>query len=387
MKRRKIALIELLMMLMLTSCSGGITDGEYTTAVFCGLEGYGEIGRETALDPTAEIYIFSIRGKKQTFGIKTENDGYTLQNLLKVGYTYKIKTEHNFVTDLKEVSPLKLSDTVVKCTPGEKSLKNFLLASFEPLCTTLYVYGGGWDYQDAGSSVLARTIGVPGEWKKFYLENDANYRYRDEGDKANNTYPFGEYNLYYFAGLDCSGYVGRNVYQIMNTKSFEGEGYVMYASVMAKTFSDKGFGTFTHKLEKVRDLRPGDIVSISGHVFTIVGVCDDDSVVIIHSTVGPSTTGVTGGGVQLSSLSENGTKNCEAYRLATQYTEKYFPEWAKRYPVKSIDISGYLTFSDSKPSTGVFSWATGEGKTLSDDENYKSRSASEILRDIFGEAQ
>ena len=52
--------------------------------------------------------------------------------------------------------------------PGEKTLKNFLTTALQPVGTTLYIYGGSWDWQDEGSSLQATTIGIPQSWIDFY---------------------------------------------------------------------------------------------------------------------------------------------------------------------------------------------------------------------------
>src|SRR5699024_495724 len=36
--------------------------------------------------------------------------------------------------------------------PGQRTLKNFLATSMEPVGTSLYIYGGAWDWQDVASS-------------------------------------------------------------------------------------------------------------------------------------------------------------------------------------------------------------------------------------------
>ena len=107
-------------------------------------------------------------------------------------------------------------------TPGEHTLKNFLATALEPVGTTLYIYGGGWNWQDNGSSIQATTIGISPDWVRFFIEQDEDFTYRA---KDGGFYPYGGFNEYYYAGLDCSGYLGWVVYNTLNDKS-GGEGYV-----------------------------------------------------------------------------------------------------------------------------------------------------------------
>ena len=140
-------------------------------------------------------------------------------------------------------------------------------------------------------------------------------------------YPHNSWNQYYYAGVDCSAYIGWTVYNVMHTESTTNDlsdGYVMSAVKMAKTFADKGWGTWTRD---IKSFKPGDIFSMSGHVWTVLGVCDDGSIVFLHSTPSDSKAGQGGGGVQLSALNPNSDndKNCEAYKLVTKYMTKYYP--------------------------------------------------------------
>ena len=48
----------------------------------------------------------------------------------------------------------------VSGTPGERTLLNFLKTAMTPVGTTLYVYGGGWNWQDTAADHAASAIGV-----------------------------------------------------------------------------------------------------------------------------------------------------------------------------------------------------------------------------------
>ena len=158
---------------------------------------------------------------------------------------------------------------------------------------------------------------------------------------------------------------------------------------MAKTFADKGWGTWTRD---IKSFKPGDIFSMSGHVWTVLGVCDDGSIVFLHSTPSDSKAGQGGGGVQLSALNPNSDndKNCEAYKLVTKYMTKYYPEWSTRYDAVLRSYDSYATPASgseySKTWSGNFSWNL-DGTGLTDPDGYADMSAAEILADLFGDAE
>ena len=64
-----------------------------------------------------------------------------------------------------------------------------------------------------GSGLQTRTIGVSPDWVRFFEANGADYTYKEkdgdenQADPENSYYPYGGYNEYYYAGLDCSGYL------------------------------------------------------------------------------------------------------------------------------------------------------------------------------------
>ena len=275
---------------------------------------------------------------------------------------------------------------------GERTLKNYLKTALEPVGTTLYVYGAGWDWQDDLSSNQSMTIGLSQSWIDFFQQQDANYTYKNSADPAHSYYPHNSWNQYYYAGLDCSGYVGWVVYNVMHTQNSvntDNDGYVMSSTKMAKTFADKGWGTWTRD---IKSFKPGDIFSMSGHVWTVLGVCDDGSIVFLHSTPSDSKAGQGGGGVQLSALNPNSDddKNCEAYKLVTKYMTKYYPEWSERYDAVLRSYDSYAAPATGSPFketwSGNFSWNL-DGTGLTDPDGYADMSAAEILADLFGDAE
>lgn len=329
----------------------------------------------------ANVYeITNNTAGKATVTAKTAAD-------LTAGATVKVYGDTAFLTFVAEDYTAPVSGT-----PGKRTLKNYLQTAMNPVGTALYVYGGSWDWQDVNSSNQALTIGLPQSWIDFFQQQDANYTYKNSADPAHSYYPHNSWNQYYYAGVDCSAYIGWTVYNVMHTKSTTNDlsdGYVMSAVKMAKTFADKGWGTWTRD---IKSFKPGDIFSMSGHVWTVLGVCDDGSIVFLHSTPSDSKAGQGGGGVQLSALNPNSDddKNCEAYKLVTKYMTKYYPEWSDRYDAVLRSYISYAT-----PATGTeyketwsgnFSWNL-DSSGLTDPDGYADMSAAEILADLFGDAE
>lgn len=290
----------------------------------------------------------------------------------------------------------------VSGTPGKKTLKNFLATAMEPVGTALYVYGGTWDWQDVNSSNQSMTIGLSQSWIDFFQSQDKTYHYKNP-DPAESYYPHNAWNQYYYAGIDCSGYVGWSVYNLMNTENStvaDNKGYVMSATKQAGVFaSNEGWGTMDmgdvlmdettgkpwvdedgdgRRIYEGHEFKPGDIFSMNGHVWISLGTCKDGSIVFMHST--PNTT--NGAGVQISAIGPN--KNCEAYKLANQYMNKYFPQWSERYgdQVLCLTFDSYTkVYGDY---AGKFSWNLKNG-VISDPDGYADMTPAEILADLFHE--
>ena len=312
----------------------------------------------------------------------TDGYDYPLQNRLKEGYPFRIGIENGKIISAVAL-PWQMPpyEPPVTGTPGLRTIRNFLLTALEPAGTALYVYGGGWNWQDTGASIQARTIGVSPDWIRFFREQDADYTYRDPyGDPAladppNSYYPYGGFNEYYYAGLDCSGYLGWAVYNTLETENGK-EGYVTKASRFAKDMADLGFGTWNSQ-NPVSGLLPGDIISTDRHVWISLGTCDDGSILCLHCTAGNSRRGQPGGGVQLSAVGYD--RSCEAYRLADRYMSEYCPEWYERYEVLLKDPDAYLYHQ--KDTAGIFSWNLQGG--LTDPEGIREMDPEVILHELI----
>lgn len=265
-------------------------------------------------------------------------------------------------------------------TPGRRTLRNFLATALAPVGTVLYLFGGGWNWQDTGSDCRAEGIGLSPSWIRFFQSQDAAFTYKNP-DPAHSYYPFGGWNQYHYAGLDCSGYVGWAVYNTLNYAGGLG-GWVMSAKKMARTFSENGWGIW---MRTVRNFRPGDVFSMSGHVWICLGTCPDGSVVIVHSTPSVSRSGWPGGGVQISALNPAGGKSCEAYHLADRYMTEFYPRWSGRYEAVVREYGDYTTPTVSGPDaewSGLFRWNLNGG-VLADPDGSARMTAGALLADLF----
>ena len=377
-----------------------------------GVEGYGTIDKKKVLNPDSKIYRFlkdkseeEVKFKiypgninvsdliKEDFNYKCEDGAYPIQNKLVEEYDYDLTLEDDVIKKISQITKVNNKyENPIKNTPGKKTLKNFISTAFQPLGTTLYVFGGGWDFQDVGTSFDGRTIGISKNWIKFFDDQTVNYTYRDDSHKESTYYPFNGFNEYYYAGLDCSGFVGWTLYNTFYKENLKHNGFVQSAKKIAKDLADKKYGKWLHKIDNstnlllAKELKVGDIISTPSHVMIVLGKCDDDSFIIIHSTPSDSKTGNPGGGVQISAVNpkESGSKNCKAYELCLNYTTKYFKKWSERYEPTVIGTDRVFNFPDSSNTTGIFHWEIKKG-VLEDPEKYAQKNASEILIDLFKE--
>ncbi|MGN1189466.1 MAG: hypothetical protein ACI4SL_03620 [Candidatus Ornithospirochaeta sp.] len=319
------------------------------------------------------VYVFeNEKGETQEFTMITDDD-FTLQNKLKISKEFSLEVVDGTIIDLEEIEKKGSSFTpLLQGVPGERTIKNLFSTAFSPVGSTLYVYGGGWNWQDNGAGDEARSIGISEEWVSFFSSQDAGYSFRDE-----RYYPQNGINQIHDKGLDCSGYVGWVIYNIFNTEDGN-EGFVGSSTKMARRLSEKGLGEWTQDYS-IEDIKPGDIISVSGHVWIALGVCSDSSVIALHSTASESREGNEGGGPELSAVAY--TTDSEAYRIADYYMSTYYPEWYERYPIalKSPDIY----FVAEGENMGKFSWFIDKDKGLEDPDGYLEMSPEEILKDLY----
>lgn len=222
----------------------------------------------------------------------------------------KIRQEHSVCDRLKLLLILLLLLVFVVAellwllshnTRGKVStMEHFLQTALEPVGTTMYIWGGGWDAEDNEAGATSTRIGLSPTWKEYAGRQDASYDFTKHRWEREN-------------GLDCSGYVGWVLYNTFETK--DGElGYVMSSTDMALTYARWRFGK---AIKNPKEFLPGDIVSMDGHVWISLGTCADGSVLFVHS----SPPGVMVCGTE-------GVAN----QLAEAFMSEYYPDWYERYP-------------------------------------------------------
>ena len=237
-------------------------------------------------------------------------------------------------------------------TPSSsRTIKNFLANALKPVGQTLYVWGGGHNWSDATRK------GVSSKWKQWYDNNSSSYNYRNYMDLSESTEQ---------KGLDCSGYVGWSVYQIMQRKS-GGVNYTTVSGSIGSLYSGRGMGKIVSQAQLASSgykLYPGDIGYNDGHTWMVLGQCADKSVVILHCT--------PNAGVQISGTpTPNGTYGSQAIKLAETYMSRY--PGASKYD--------YHESSGNYIRNGAyFRW---NRSTLSDPDGYLKKTANQILADLF----
>lgn len=239
----------------------------------------------------------------------------------------------------------------------KSTIRHLLEVALQPVGKTMYVWGGGWNQKDTGSGLESTTIGVSPRWEEFFRKQTPAYDYRTT-------------RYQYHDGLDCSGYVAWVIYNTFNTESGHG-GYVMLAQLMAKTFSDWGWGSYS-PAKRFKDQKAGDIMSLAaGHVYIVIGRCSDGSLVLVHSS--PKGVMING------TVSKSGKKKSKAWKLARQYMRRYYPEWYAKYP----DVS---RGKDYLRKYSRMSWNIGtKNSVMSDPEGLRNMSAEAVLKVIFHE--
>ena len=234
---------------------------------------------------------------------------------------------------------------------SSRTLRNFLANALLPVGKTLYVWGGGHNTSDATRK------GVSSIWKQWYDSNSSSYNYRYYMDLSPSTEQ---------KGLDCSGYVGWSVYQIMQSKS-GGPSYTLWSGDIGSTYKSRGMGTTLTQSQLAASnwkFYPGDIGYDDNHTWIVLGQCSDKSLVILHST--------PNAGVQISGTpTPNGTYNSQAIQLAYTYMAKY--PGSKKYDYH--ESSGHYIRRGN-----YFRW---NRSTLSDPNGYLNKTANQILADLF----
>ena len=147
----------------------------------------------------------------------------------------------------------------------EFSMERLLRTSLLPVGQTMYIWGGGWNQEDAGAGREAVTLGVSKRWAEYAA-------------RQTETYDFDKTRYQSHDGLDCSGYIGWLLYNVFHTRNGE-TGYVTGASKMARACAARSWGYLVQG-----DYKPGDICSMEGHVWMSLGRCMDGSVLLVHAS-------------------------------------------------------------------------------------------------------
>lgn len=251
-------------------------------------------------------------------------------------------------------------DIISKAKPEYKNIKNLLLTALMPVGNTMYIYGGGWNLDDTGAGIDTRSIGLSPMWRDFYKKQDSTYNFRDYNHKI--------FPSVVHLGLDCSGYVGWVLYNVMNRRDMC-YGFVDSAKKIASNLEKLGYGKLEER-DKITNYIAGDIFSSScndcSHVFICIGKCCDGSLLLLHSS--PP-------GVMLSgTVNINNSQNSIAINLSHIYMKKFYPHWYSRYSNCLNRDYSYLSHYDR------FTW---DAKLMTDEENYRNLKPDAILEDLF----
>lgn len=232
-----------------------------------------------------------------------------------------------------------------------RSLLDFLRIAKEPVGSTMYVWGGGWNEEDTGAGIEAVTLGLSSRWAEFAAEQDETYDYKQT-----------RYQIH--DGLDCSGYIGWAVYNVLETENGQ-DGYVLSSTKMAEHYAQIGLGEYI-PAEEMYTWVAGDIMSMKGHAWIVVGTCDDGSVLLMHA----SPPGIVFSGTKLA----DGTKS-QAVALAEQIMETHYLQWYQKYP-NCAKSHSYLIDSSA------MRWSS---EVLHDEEGLRGMTAEEVVNVLFPE--
>ncbi len=242
------------------------------------------------------------------------------------------------------------------------TIKQLLKTALMPVGKTMYVWGGGWDAKDHGASKETRTLGLSPSWEAFFKEQKEDYDFRKITGQRDK-------------GLDCAGYIGWILYNIFQKENGK-NGYVMKSTEMAKDFALRGWGTYReNRSKKIKNgegeetgYLPGDIMSMPGHVFMVLGECRDKSVMLLHAS--PP-------GVQISGTPDpRGSQNSRAVILAGQCMKEHYPNWYEKYG-HTMESKDYL------PKADRMCWDVSGSGVMSDPEGYREMTAEELLSKLW----
>ena len=264
---------------------------------------------------------------------------------------------------------VNLAHLVWKSIPNEKTatIETLLETALQPVGSTMYIWGGGWDDTDSEAGGTSTRIGLSSQWKAFAKQQDADYDFEKHRFEREN-------------GLDCSGYVGWVLYNTFEVE--EGQpGYVTTSTDLAESLAQRGWGILIHN---PKSFEAGDIVSMEGHVWISLGTCEDGSVLLVHSSPpGVSVCGTNAVNVEGENYEDTEGKGklerqtSRAVALAEAYMTTYHAKWQEKYPNRCVG-ENYLE------DVVVFRW---NENTMSDAKEMQKLPAEEILERISGKSE
>ena len=265
-----------------------------------------------------------------------------------------IKDDLSYNKNVADTLSYDSGDNVYESRAGLTTVKNYLQAAIEPVGTTLYVYGGGWNEDDSGSGIEALSYGISPRWYEFFKENDENYNFEDTMYQIHD-------------GLDCTGYVGYVTYQVFGD-FYRDNGYVFPSKDMTSEYADIFGGTLISR-DSIDRYYPGDIMGTDGHVFIVIGRCSDGSLLFVHAS--PPVVSICG------TKTPDGKPESEAVALAGKYMSTYFPESYARYDTCIRDTDFLTEYNQMHWSRNV----------LTDPDGFDDMTPEEIMKSIFEETK
>ena len=232
-------------------------------------------------------------------------------------------------------------------TTKTATIEYLLKTALEPVGSTMYVWGGGWDDTDNASGTTSTQIGLRPEWKEFASVQNADYDYK-------------KHRFQREKGLDCSGYVGWVLYNTFESEDGQ-PGYVTTSTKLAESLAERGWGTLIADPE---EFLPGDIVSMEGHVWICLGTCEDGSILLVHSS--PPGVSVCG--------TDSKEEKSIAVMLAEEYMKICYPAWQEKYPSRQVG-NNYIE------NVQVFRW---NENTMSDAKEWQKLNGEKVLERISG---
>ena len=144
----------LLAVLPLMGCEPAASPPPYQTyeVTYAGVKGYGNVDADSKDTFTYRFYDGDTEYLFAMDNAVTDpvtGEPYALQNKLQRGARYGITVKDGVVIDLQVLQPERDQPLTgpVPAVPGLKTVKNLLATAMLPVGRTLYIYGGGWNWQ------------------------------------------------------------------------------------------------------------------------------------------------------------------------------------------------------------------------------------------------